>query len=73
MAKKKVPKGEKAVNHVVQIEYYIDKEKTKKEWFRGKIIMYNKSRGYLIRFDNFDPDEDTWGKNIAGDDIKFLD
>ena len=30
LAKKKVPKGEKAVNHVVQIEYYIDKEKTKK-------------------------------------------
>ena len=35
--------------------------------------MYNKSRGYLIGFDNFGPDEDTWEKNIAGDDIKFLD
>ena len=73
LQRKKLPRGEKAVNHQVEVEYYIDEEKTTKKWFRGKVIMYNKSRGYLIRFNDYGPEGDTWEKSIGADDIRFID
>ena len=70
LAKKKIPKGEKAVGHLVDIEYQNGNEGTK--WHRGRIILYNKSKGYCIRFEGEGPDGDSWEKGLSSDDVKFI-
>ena len=43
-------RGEKAVNHRVEVLYA--SENGCESWERGTIIMYSKSKGYLVTFDN---------------------
>ena len=70
--KKLLPRGN-PVNHQVEVEYNIEEERTTKKWFRGRVIMYIQSRGYLIRFNDYGPEGDTWEKSIGADDIRFID
>ena len=69
--KLKIPKGEKAINHLVEIEYLEEDNTTK--WYRGKIIMYSRSKGYLIAFDGYGPDDNDWQKNLNSPDIRIID
>ena len=39
----------------------------------GTIIMYSKSCGYLVTFDNSGPDGNRWEKKISDPDFKFID
>ena len=68
---KKVLRGEKAVNRRVEIMY--ENENGESAWERGTIIMYSKSRGYLVTFDNSGPDGNRWEKKISDPDFKFID
>lgn len=71
--RKKVPKGVKAIGHHVAVEYFSSDDNSQTEWCKGRVIMYNGTKGYLIRFDDYGPESDAWEKNIGGDDVKFLD
>ena len=64
---RKVPRGEKAVNHRVEVEYF-DDSGTETRWMRGRIIMYSKTKGYLISFDELGPENNQWEKKISDPD-----
>ena len=44
-----------------------------REWEKGTIIMYNKSKGYLIKFDDKGPEDNRWEKRISDNDFRFID
>ena len=67
---KKVPRGEKAVNHRVEVEYEFERET---KWLRGRIIMYSRTRGYLVSFDGLGPEHNQWEKKITDPDFRFID
>ena len=67
--KNKIPRGIKAIGHFVEILY---QEGDAEKWYKGKIIMYNKSKGYCVHFDGFGHEEDKWEKKMASDDVNFL-
>ena len=67
--KKRTPLGTNAVGHHVQVEY---EEEGVAKWYDGKIIMYNKSKGYCIRFDGYGVEDDCWEKKINSEDIRFV-
>lgn len=71
LKRKKTPRGQKAVGHRIEVEYD-EPDGNGTKWHKGKIIMYNKSRGYCVRFDDCSPNDDQWEKKINGDDIRFL-
>ena len=73
LKKKKIPRGKSAVNHHVRINYFEDDSEASTKWYNGKIIGYDRSKGYLIRFDGCGPEEDTWEKNIMGDSFELRD
>ena len=71
MKTKKCPKGEKAVQH--RVEIYYDKEDGTSSWERGTIIMYSKTKGYLVQFDGCGPENNKWEKKITDPDFRFID
>ena len=68
--RRKVPRGKNAVNHVVDVLY--EDDAGVEAWHRGKIIMYDQSKGYLITFDQYGPEDNQWEKKIDSDDIRFI-
>ena len=71
MKPRKCPRGEKAVDHRVEIQYANDDGCT--SWEKGTIIMYSKSKGYLIQFDDCGPEQNRWEKKITDPDFHFID
>ena len=59
------------VNRRIEVLYCDDNGN--ETWDRGTIIMYNKSKGYLITFDNSGPDGNCWEKKLPDPDVRFID
>ncbi len=68
---KKRPRGEGAVNRRVEVLYKNDDGS--ETWDRGTIIMYNRSKGYLVTFDELGPEGNSWEKGINNNDFRFID
>ena len=56
-----------------RVEILYTNEDGSEAWERGTIIMYNKSKGYLITFDNAGPESNSWEKKITDPDFRFID
>ena len=59
LKKKKIAKGKLGVNHHVRVNYFEDESDTSTKWYSDKIIGYDRSKGYLVRFHGCGPEADT--------------
>ena len=52
-----VPTGKRAVGARVSVEFYNDDMHKATTWYKGTVISYNRSKGYVISFDGCGPEE----------------
>ena len=59
-----VPTGKRAVGARVSVEFYNDDMHKATTWYKGTVISYNRSKGYVISFDGCGPEENEVNRSL---------
>jgi len=71
-----VPRGKKAIGLRVSVEFYNDDSRSSTSWYKGTVISYSRSKGYVISFDGCGPEENeliySLKQGIEKGDVKLI-
>ena len=71
-----VPRGKKAIGLRISVEFYNDDSRSSTSWYKGTVISYSRSKGYVISFDGCGPEENeliySLKQGIEKGDVKLI-